>query len=93
MNIIKVILEGDGCWEDLADKIKSDKVIWLREGTISIAALSKGMKSGKPSVSIRIDLPDGRTLVAETSMRLFLSAAGAFEQKYLKELEGVSEKT
>ena len=87
MNIIKVILEGDGCWEDLADKIKSDKVIWLREGTISIAALSKGMKSGKPSVSIRIDLPDGRTLVAETSMRLFLKAAEVFKQKYRKELE------
>jgi len=26
-------------------------------------------------------------LVAETSMRLFLSAAGAFEQRYRKELE------
>ena len=87
MNIINVILEGDSCWEDLADKIKSDKVIWLREGVISIAALSKGMKSGKPSISIRIELPDGRTLMAETSMRLFLSAAGAFEQRYRKELE------
>lgn len=88
MNIIKVILEGDGCWEDLPDKIKSDKVIWLREGTISIAALSKGMKSGKPSISIRIELPDGKTLIAETSMRLFIATAEAFEQRYCKELEG-----
>jgi len=89
MNIINVILEGDRCWEDLANKIKSAKVIWLREGAISIAALSKGMKSGKPSISIRIDLPDGRTLVAETSMRLFLSAAEAFKQRYHQEMKGL----
>ncbi|MBA7553597.1 hypothetical protein ES705_46191 [subsurface metagenome] len=86
MNIIKVILEGDNCWTDLAEKIKDGKVTWLRGGNISIAALSKGMASGKPSISIRIDLPDGKVVIAETSMRLFLGAAEAFKAKYGAEL-------
>lgn len=87
MNIIKVILEGDSCWPELLDKLMVGKIIHLREGVLQIAGLSKGMKSGKPSISIRIDLPDGRVVLAETSMRLFLSAAEAFEQRYRKELE------
>lgn len=87
MNILKVILEGDGCWPELIEKFKKDKVIWLKDGNVSIAALSKGMTSGKPSISIRIDLPDGKIVVAETSMRLFLSAAEAFKAKYKGELE------
>lgn len=87
MNIIKVILEGDNCWTDLADKIKDGSVTWLKDGVVlSIAALSKGMASGKPSISIRIDLPDGKVVIAETSMRLFLGAAEAFKAKYGAEL-------
>ena len=87
MNIIKVILEGDNCWTDLADKIKDGSVTWLKDGVVlSIAALSKGMTSGRPSISIRIDLPDGKVVVAETSMRLFLGAAEAFKAKYGAEM-------
>ena len=86
MNIIKVILEGDNCWTDLAEKIQDGKVTWLRGGNISIAALSKGTTSGRPSISIRIDLPDGKVVIAETSLRLFLGAAEAFKAKYGAEL-------
>lgn len=87
MNIIKVILEGDNCWTDLAEKVKDGKVTWFKDGVVlSIAALSKGMASGRPSISIRIDLPDGKVVVAETSMRLFLGAAEAFKAKYGAEL-------
>lgn len=87
MNIIKVILEGDSCWADLAEKTKDGKVTWLRDGDVlSIAALSKGMTSGKPSIAIRINLPGGKVAIAETSMRLFLGAAEAFKIKYGAEL-------
>jgi len=87
MNIIKLNLEGDGCWNDLKDKINTDQIIWMKDGVIHIAALSKGMKSGKPSISIRLNLPDGRVVVAETSMQLFLTAAAAMNIKYEKELQ------
>ena len=43
----------------------------------AFAALDGGMASGKPSVCFRIDLPDGRTVLAETSARLFVMAAAA----------------
>jgi len=88
MNMIKVNLEGDGCWKDLESKIKTKDVVWMKDGIIQIAALSKGMRSGKPSLSIRFDLPGGKIVVAETSMQLFLSAAELLRQRYQKELIG-----
>ncbi|MEE9390573.1 MAG: hypothetical protein V3U91_04955 [Candidatus Aminicenantaceae bacterium] len=87
MQAIKIILEGDRCWPDLKEKLNTEKLIHLRDTQIEIAALSKGMKSGKPSISMRIDLPDGKTVLIETSMRLFIGAAVAFEQRYAQELK------
>lgn len=74
MPIIKVSLE-EPAWPDIADKA----VIHLGRDAapIQIAALSGGMSSGAPSVAIRIDLPDGRIVVAETSLRLFQMANAA----------------
>lgn len=76
LNII-LILDGDNCWPDLLDK---DVILY--QGSIGVAALPGGMQSGKPSVTLRFDLPDGRVLIAETSMALFLSAARAFRARY-----------
>jgi len=57
MPIIRVILDGDGAWPDLAGH--EDKVVHLGEGAapMQIACLSGGMKSGRPSLAIRLDLP------------------------------------
>jgi hypothetical protein len=52
------------------------------EKDISIGVLPAGMQSGLPSVSFGIDLPDGRTLFAETSYALFMAAAKAFAARY-----------
>jgi hypothetical protein len=51
-------------------------------GPIGIAGLEGGMESGKPSVALRIDLPDGRVVLAETSLSLFLTAADALRARY-----------
>lgn len=81
MLALKIILEGDGCWPDL--KGNEERIIHLKDaGEIEVAALGGGMTSGRPSVAIRLDLPDGRVVFAETSMRLFLAAARAFAAKY-----------
>lgn len=42
---------------------------------MQVARLSGGMVSGKSSVGIRIDLPDGRVVIAETSLALFTDVA------------------
>lgn len=73
---MEVILNGDGCWSDLADK----KV--HHQHFLSVAGLEGGMKSGKPSVAIRINLDDGSAVVVETSLALFLSAADAFKARF-----------
>ena len=40
------------------------------------------MTSGNPSVAIRVDLPDGRIVFVETSVKLFLAAAALIRAKY-----------
>ena len=80
-------LEGDGAWPDLAGRL--DQVIHLREGTtIRLAVLTAGMTSGRPAVGIRLDLPDGRVLVAETSARLLVTAARAIAARFPDLFEG-----
>ena len=80
MPSLRIILDGDGAWPDLTQKANDG--LLLQGKWTGIAALPGGMASGRPSVSIRIDLPDGRVVWTETSMRLFLSAARAFTARY-----------
>jgi hypothetical protein len=80
MNQLVIKLNGDNAWPDLQDK----DVIHIADGgpPIQVAILDHGMTSGRPSVAIRIDIPDGRTIIAETTARLFCNAAKAFMAKY-----------
>lgn len=82
MTTIKLELDGDGAFADLADK--QEKVIHLT-GPFTIAVLKGGMQSGRPSLALRFDLPDGRVIVQETSVLLFLSAADAIKVKFSKQ--------
>ncbi len=49
---------------------------------IQVAGIVHGMESGKTSVMIRLDLPDGKIVLAETSLELFVAAGKALEAKY-----------
>lgn len=73
-------LQGDRAWPDLAGK----PVVHLGGGAPPIKAvvLDGGMVSGRPSVAIRLELPDGQTVIAETSARLFCAAARAIQARY-----------
>ena len=85
---ITMIFDGDGCWPDLKDKI--GEVIHLSNGAppLQVALLDKGMASGRPSVTLRLDLPDGRIVLAETSLRLFALAGRQFAANYPDLFEG-----
>lgn len=84
MPIMKVFLDAPA-WPDLNPSqvpltSPPPNTTWLNRNDdppIQIAAVEGGMQSGAPSVAIRIDLPDGRIVVAETSLRLFQMAAAA----------------
>ena len=87
MPALSIKLQGDGCWPDLEGK----DLLTLSgpdAPSIQLALLPGGMDSGKPSISIRIDLPDGRVLLTETSARLFCTAANMVMAKYPDLFEG-----
>jgi hypothetical protein len=76
---LSFFLEGDGCWPDLKDGkfLQADN-----EKPVQVAVLDAGMASGRPSVSIRMELPDGQTILGETSARLFCICAKGIMAKY-----------
>lgn len=73
---LEIILDGDNCWPDL-------KATGYRQGELrGVAALPRGTESGKPTVTVRVELPDGTVVLAETTLTLFLSAADAFKARH-----------
>ncbi len=82
MITLDIRLDGDGAWPELKDKE-------LIETTLTgVSALAAGTNTGRSSVMLRIDLPDGKVVMAQTTMRLFLNAANLFRIKYGHELGG-----
>lgn len=58
---------------DFLKGVDPDKIIHLTD-TIEVGSLEGGMASGKPSVAFCFRLPDGRVVVAETSLELLIAA-------------------
>jgi hypothetical protein len=79
---ISLIMEGDGCWPELSNPSKILNLMGEGAPPIKIALLAGGMESGRPSVTFRIDLPDGRSLLTETSARLFCATARTIMAKF-----------
>ena len=67
-------------WPDL----DVEDVIHLGNGAppVRVAVLDGGMESGLPSIALRIDLPGGQSVIAETTARLFCTAARAIMARY-----------
>jgi hypothetical protein len=77
MPVMTIKLDADGCLND----VSPDNVIHIAS-PITVGALAHGMESGAPSVAFIFKLPDGRTVLAETSMKLFQMAAEGFAARY-----------
>jgi hypothetical protein len=80
MPTLNLFLDGDNCWPDLHTK----ELIHLGNDAppIGLAVLPGGMLSGRTSVSFRIDLPDGRVVIAETSFALLDTAVRTIKARY-----------
>jgi hypothetical protein len=80
---IDLRLDGEGAWPDLATLKRRGKLLEPSEDApIGLAALSSGMASGRASVAFRIDLPDGRTVFTQSSLRVVWNAVKALADKY-----------
>ena len=83
MPVIKLILDGDNAFFDLQGR-ESD--IIHRTEPFTVAALARGMRSGHPSLAIRIDLPEKKVLIQETSVAAWLAVARTLEGKFGRKL-------
>lgn len=79
--MINVILDGDGCWPDLQDKM--DQIVNI--GAVQIATLMEGTVGKNPSVALRFDLPDGTPVIAQVTAREFMGAMKILQSKYRRE--------
>lgn len=73
---LDVHIDGDNCWPDLVNEHGQPNFIsgqWT-----GIARLPGGTASGKSSVTVRIELPDGRVVLAQTTLDLLVNAVMAF---------------
>jgi hypothetical protein len=76
MPTLDLKLDGDGCWPDLGQIHQAGKLLNAmgNDTVVGLALLPGGMASGEASVTIRLDLPDGRVVIAETSFALLENA-------------------
>lgn len=75
------IIPRENPWPDLFGKETIH--IGMEAQAIQVSCIQHGMKDGKSSVvMIRIDLPDGKIVIAECSLELFLYAGHVLEAKY-----------
>lgn len=75
LTAIHLHLDGDACWPDLADA--RDRVIALE--AFEIARLPMGTAAGLSSVAMRFDLPDGRVVIVQATLRNLGNALRALE--------------
>jgi hypothetical protein len=81
MPSIDLRLDGDNCWPDLVAKF-AEGTANVSSAPLGVATLAGGMESGRPSVMLRIDLPDGKVALCETSLDLWLNATAAMRGRY-----------
>jgi hypothetical protein len=80
MSVIRIILEGEGAFPELAGR--DDLIHMGDDSVIAITGLEEGMESGLPSVAMCFWLPDGTPVLCETSLRLLLTAADALKARF-----------
>lgn len=72
---LDIFPQGDGAFEQLVDRARPAPI----EGEMeAVAVLVAGTSAGNPSVGFLVRLPDGRKVLARTTLKLLLAATGAF---------------
>lgn len=86
MPVMKVVKDCEADpWLDL-ETLRNKGMLLTAMGPdtrpIRVGGLPRGMESGKTSVTIVIELPDGSAVLTETSLALFLNAARILQIAY-----------
>ena len=75
MTGLKILLEGDGALFHVRDRVVEGEMT-------TILLLPGGMGSGRPSIGVVIETPDGKVVLGQTSLSLLLTAAELFKGKH-----------
>lgn len=70
---LEVITNGENAWPDLAERGYIVGVF------VGLARLPNGTVKGNSTVTARIETPDGRVILAQTTFALLRAAVAAFE--------------
>lgn len=84
MAVLKIALDGDGAWADLAG-LPPERVVNLMapDATVlELTALPHGTAAGRVAVGLRLTLPDGRVVVTQTTLRMLVVAVRAIVARY-----------
>lgn len=96
MTSLDIMLDGDGCWPDLRDKHLEGKVEWnARLAAVSLlpdGEVTDGITGNvkrMPIVTVRFELPDGTTALAQVKLDMLESIVRAFKGRleYIAELK------
>lgn len=74
------IVTRKGQWADLVPKIGTDQLIDLTDDSrakLSVADVRGGTSGRRSAVLFRVDMPDGRTLLVQTTLALLRDAVAA----------------
>lgn len=96
MTSISIMMDGDGCWPDLTEKHEAGKVIWdaqlagvslLPDGEVTDGFT--GRTKRVPIVTVRFELPNGTTALAQVKLEMLESIVRSFKGRleYLAELK------
>jgi hypothetical protein len=80
MTPLNIVLDGDNCWPELKEK----------GFTVAVARLPLSTNEGRSTVAFRVELPDGRTVIAEPTLRLIQAAVKAIEAREEMEARNVA---
>lgn len=72
MNVLHIITDGENCWPDL-------QAGFIEGNLVAIARLPNATLRGNPVAILRIALPDGQVVLAQTTLYLLGNAVRAFE--------------
>jgi hypothetical protein len=84
MSIVEEIRQRTGSHAaSLGDLIEEGHIIYPGDySAINIGGLSRGTSEGKPVVWILVDVPNGKPVLAQTTLSLFLTAADTLKAKW-----------
>lgn len=74
---MSINFNGDGSFADVP-RGRLKHVVSM----ITVNVLEGGTASGRPSVALRLELPDGTVVCAETTARLFAMTGNALQARY-----------